>query len=408
MPDDVIQVNYEQLEDVVRRWDRCADTTDAILSGLSRTMDDLRGGWEGEASKRFFDEMEGRVLPRLRRLNQALAESQQTTRQLVRTFQEAEEQAAQLFSGTGGAGAGLGKGLEGLLSAALPGMLLGAAMFNPATFSTVGSLIGGSLIRDAIASAMGGGASGLKYGDTYNWGKAALDGFKLYDKLSKFSDEILDKGAYKLADNLASMGASDLKGFYSTLEKMSPATKVLKEASKIGLGGLIDWGLGEDHSAKELGVQIVSQGIQALPYVRGAALVSDAFQLVGNVGSELIEQNAFLLTGGDPQKAQALIDSSNKFQKDLEKVSVDQRIDGMVRSAFNGDLGGIVNEAKTFVSGLGDVATSGYGMISKTAEVPLQKGREFVEGAARTISQFIPKVDFNLSINIRSNLRIGW
>ena len=403
MASDLIQVNYEQLEDVVRRFASCADTTETILSGLGRTMDDLRGGWEGEASQRFFNEMEGRVLPRLRRLHQSMSDAQDTVRQVTRTFQGAEEQAAQLFNAAGDpAGAKIGAGMGGLASA----MLLGAVMLNPAMVGLMANPIGFSLVKDAIASAMGGGASGLKYGDTYNLGKAALDGFKLYDKIGDLSGRIIDKGIYSIADKLALMGSSDLKGFYSTLEKMSPVTKTVKEATKIGLGGFMDWIGGEDHSVKELGVQIVSQGIQSLPYVRGVSLASDAFQFVSKSGAELIEQNAFVLTGGDPQKAQALIDSANKFQDNLEKVSVDRRIDGMVRSVFNGDLGGVAKEAETFVVGVRDVANSGADMISKAAEVPLQKGREFVEDASRTISRFLPKADLRVDLNV--NLRIAW
>lgn len=49
MSSDLIQVNYEQLEEAVRRFASCANTTETILSGLDRTMDDLHGGWEGEA-----------------------------------------------------------------------------------------------------------------------------------------------------------------------------------------------------------------------------------------------------------------------------------------------------------------------------------------------------------------------
>ncbi|MCS6835545.1 MAG: WXG100 family type VII secretion target [Anaerolineae bacterium] len=391
-----IQVNYEQLEEIARRFASCADVTETVLNGLRRTMDDLRGGWEGEASKRFFDEMEGRVLPRLRRLNHALSEGQQTTQQIARTFQEAEEQAAQLFQGTGtqdGLASG-NKGMGNLLGAMLPAALLGAIMYNPSAIGMIaGGFVGGSLIANAIASALGSGTSGLRYGDTYNWGKMALDSFKMLDQVAELSD----KAIYKTAENIAMSMTSDLKGFYTTLEKMNPAVT----AAKIGLGGLIDWGLGEDHSIKELGVQVISQGIQSLPHVRVVSLASNVFQLAGNVSSELIEQNAAFFTGGDLQKAQSLIDSANTFQRELGKVDFDKRVDGLVRSITDGNLQGVAHEVETFVNGVGGVVTSGTDMIYKATEMPLQNARAFVEDVSQAVRKAIPK-------EASFNFRIAW
>jgi len=120
MPNDVIRVNYEQLGEVAQRWESCADAGEAILSGLSHTMDDLRDSWEGEASVRFFGEMEGQVLPRLRKLNHALAESRQTTLEIVRIFQDAEDEASQVVNGAGGVGEGTaGAGILGGISTSM-------------------------------------------------------------------------------------------------------------------------------------------------------------------------------------------------------------------------------------------------------------------------------------------------
>ncbi|MCA9932522.1 MAG: WXG100 family type VII secretion target, partial [Anaerolineales bacterium] len=95
MGQDIFQAQYEDLEEIARRFDQQAQESDQIRTYIQQKLDSLRnGGWEGMGSDAFYAEMEDQVMPALKRLSEAMAEGNYVTRQIMDMLQVAEEEAA--------------------------------------------------------------------------------------------------------------------------------------------------------------------------------------------------------------------------------------------------------------------------------------------------------------------------
>lgn len=100
MTAEVIQAQYEQLENIAAQFGRQADATSQLLSNLTQAMNDLeQGGWIGQGANAFFEEMDATVLPAGRRLADALDEARSATLQIRDILRQAEEEAAAPFGG---------------------------------------------------------------------------------------------------------------------------------------------------------------------------------------------------------------------------------------------------------------------------------------------------------------------
>ncbi len=98
MPADVIQVEYERLSEVAAGFGRNADAAAALQGQVQRSAQALRqGGWEGRGFAAFCAEMDGVVLPVMRRLHAALGQAQTVTLKIAEVARQAEEEAAQPF-----------------------------------------------------------------------------------------------------------------------------------------------------------------------------------------------------------------------------------------------------------------------------------------------------------------------
>jgi len=100
MSSDIILADYEKLEEIARRFSACSEVAQQIIRRVQRAVDSVRELWIGEASEAFFREMEC-FIPRLHRLEHALEEAAQTTRQIQALFQQSEEEGAQKFNENG-------------------------------------------------------------------------------------------------------------------------------------------------------------------------------------------------------------------------------------------------------------------------------------------------------------------
>ncbi len=112
----IIQVDYEQLQDIAQRFSVAAQEVEQMTQGLQQRVSTLSsGGWQGRGSQEFLDEMEGVVFPALQRLSTALHDSYETSNQISSLFQLAEEEAAGQFqvSYIGGAMRGSAAGVLG-------------------------------------------------------------------------------------------------------------------------------------------------------------------------------------------------------------------------------------------------------------------------------------------------------
>lgn len=103
MTGNVVQVDYDQLEQIAQRLARSAEATSDLDRRLRQAVAALAdGGWIGRGSDAFFQDMSTEVLPAHTRLITALHEGVAVTRQISQTMRQAEAEAAGLFQSQGG------------------------------------------------------------------------------------------------------------------------------------------------------------------------------------------------------------------------------------------------------------------------------------------------------------------
>lgn len=93
----LIQVDYEVLDTAIRINQVEADRIDQITKLLLRRRNELEFEWQGQAAERFFLEMDEHLIPRLKRLHEAVQELDSTLRSSLIDIEEAEEMAARIF-----------------------------------------------------------------------------------------------------------------------------------------------------------------------------------------------------------------------------------------------------------------------------------------------------------------------
>ena len=93
-----IQCDYDALEGVASMFDQSHGTVQSMLASLISAKDALLPeGFEGEAATAFDEEMEELVLPRVRRLLDALELAANDMRRIAELLAQAEDDAAQCF-----------------------------------------------------------------------------------------------------------------------------------------------------------------------------------------------------------------------------------------------------------------------------------------------------------------------
>lgn len=96
------EVNYEQLENIVKRFRSEADAVNQLLTQTRGRVDGLHGnGWVGRGSDQFFGEMEQRVLPSMGRLVHALQAAASAADNIVKIYHNAEDQGQSVFKTLG-------------------------------------------------------------------------------------------------------------------------------------------------------------------------------------------------------------------------------------------------------------------------------------------------------------------
>ena len=106
MTNDIIQVQYDKLQEVAARFGRQAEATAQMQGRVQQSLRALQtGGWEGRGSAAFFNEMNGAVLPATQRLAAAFQQADAVTRAIGQLMRQAEEEAAAPFRGAATNGA---------------------------------------------------------------------------------------------------------------------------------------------------------------------------------------------------------------------------------------------------------------------------------------------------------------
>ncbi len=102
---EVIRVDYEAVTKIASQFQNEAEAIQQILQMVQGAMTPLQnGGWIGQGSDAFFNEMESDILPAVGRLADALTQAGGVSRQISEIMQSAEEEAGSPFraSETGG------------------------------------------------------------------------------------------------------------------------------------------------------------------------------------------------------------------------------------------------------------------------------------------------------------------
>lgn len=95
---DLLQADYQQLQQIAQKFSQQAQAIQQMTQKTKSTMDPLKqGAWIGKGSDAFFQEMEGKVLPAVNRLHNALDQACQMTNKISQLLQQAEDEAGGLF-----------------------------------------------------------------------------------------------------------------------------------------------------------------------------------------------------------------------------------------------------------------------------------------------------------------------
>lgn len=95
---EVIRVDYEALSKIASRFQNEAEAIQQVLQMVRGAMTPLQdGGWIGQGSDAFFNEMESDIIPAMSRLTDALTQAGGVSRQIAEVMQSAEEEAGSPF-----------------------------------------------------------------------------------------------------------------------------------------------------------------------------------------------------------------------------------------------------------------------------------------------------------------------
>lgn len=146
MSTELIQSNYESLEQVAARFEKNRESIQQMHTALNRKAQALAKSWEGRGSQAFQREMQSTLFPALQRLTNALAQAGATTRKISQSVSNAEQEASNLFKGQASGGMGGG----GLDNGGSPAVAMSQGFAG-------GSGGGGGGGGDGFGSGMGGG-----------------------------------------------------------------------------------------------------------------------------------------------------------------------------------------------------------------------------------------------------------
>src|SRR4051795_8388315 len=94
-----IRAQYSDLTQASQAFTNEAHTIGSMYNQLKGRTEDLHGkGWQGLGSDAYFKEMEGTILPALKRLEGALNSMSSTMKQVHDLFHNAENDVNQLFT----------------------------------------------------------------------------------------------------------------------------------------------------------------------------------------------------------------------------------------------------------------------------------------------------------------------
>ncbi len=93
-----VRSDYDELHKIAQAFLAEAEAIGKTTRAIKEQMQALQGGdWIGAGAQKYFQEMNGQVLPTLGRLQNALDEAAQATEHISATMHQAEQEASRCF-----------------------------------------------------------------------------------------------------------------------------------------------------------------------------------------------------------------------------------------------------------------------------------------------------------------------
>jgi WXG100 family type VII secretion target len=96
------QVNYDEMQAIIKQLEAEEEEIKALLNQTKSKVEALHGNqWVGEAADKFFNEMEGTVLPKTAKMVYALNVAGHVAKQIINIIHQADEETKGFFASLG-------------------------------------------------------------------------------------------------------------------------------------------------------------------------------------------------------------------------------------------------------------------------------------------------------------------
>ena len=96
---ETVQATYDELRSVATALEGLASQADAVFTNVNTNRDALNGEWMGFSYNSFAGEMDGEILPGLKKLADALRSASAATTQISTQFETVETEDGSKISG---------------------------------------------------------------------------------------------------------------------------------------------------------------------------------------------------------------------------------------------------------------------------------------------------------------------
>ena len=97
-----VQVNYDEMQAIIKLLQQEEEELKALLQQTKGKVESLHGNqWVGQGADKFFNEMEGTVLPAMGRMVNALDVAGNVAKQVINTIHSADEGTKGFFGNLG-------------------------------------------------------------------------------------------------------------------------------------------------------------------------------------------------------------------------------------------------------------------------------------------------------------------
>lgn len=94
----LVLVNYEMMKKFQNSFRGQETATQQTIQKLTKVIEQLRGGdWIGEGATQFFNEMDGDIIPAMKRLQNAMTEGDKVSKAIEKIQHETESSIESLF-----------------------------------------------------------------------------------------------------------------------------------------------------------------------------------------------------------------------------------------------------------------------------------------------------------------------